>query len=296
MSAYVHEHRERFGVEPICRTLGVSASAFYHRQTGQRSTRRLEDERLLGVIRDTHKKNYEAYGYRRTWKALLRAGEQVPRCQVQRLMAANGIRGAKRRGKPWRTTTPDPQGARRPDLVERDFTAERPNELWVADFSYLRCWEGVVFFSFVIDVYSRKVVGWQFASHMRTTLVLDALRMALSTRERVEEVCLIHHSDRGSQYVSGDYTQTLEDNDVLGSVGSTGDAYDNAMAESFVDSFKTELITDRVWHSRSQLELAIVEYISWFNESRLHENLGDRPPSEIEELYALKTRPTITTS
>jgi transposase InsO family protein len=296
VSAYVHEHRERFGVEPICRTLGVSASAFYHRQTGQRSARRLEDERLLGVIRDTHKKNYEAYGYRRTWKALLRAGEQAPRCQVQRLMRAEGIRGAKRRGKPWRTTTPDPQGARRPDLVERDFTAGRPNELWVADFSYLRCWEGVVFFSFVIDVYSRKVVGWQFASHMRTTLVLDALRMALSTRERVEEVRLIHHSDRGSQYVSGDYTQTLEDNDVLGSVGSTGDAYDNAMAESFVDSFKTELITDRVWHSRSQLELAIVEYISWFNESRLHENLDDRPPSEIEELYAEKTRPTTTTS
>ena len=292
----MREHRERFGVEPICRTLGVSASAFYHRQTGQRSARQLEDERLLEVIRETHKRNYEAYGYRRTWKALLRAGEQAPRCQVQRLMAANGIRGAKRRGKPWRTTTPDPQGTRRPDLVERDFTAGRPNELWVADFSYLRCWEGLVFFSFVIDVYSRKVVGWQFASHMRTTLVLDALRMALSTRERVDEVRLIHHSDRGSQYVSGDYTQTLEDNDVLGSVGSTGDAYDNAMAESFVDSFKTELITDRVWHSRSQLELAIVEYISWFNESRLHENLGDRPPSEIEELYAEKTRPTITTS
>ncbi len=292
----MHEHRERFGVEPICRTLGVSASAFYHRETGQRSARQLEDERLLGVIRETHEKNYEAYGYRRTWKALLRAGEQVPRCRVQRLMAANGIRGAKRRGKPWRTTTPDPNAARRPDLVERDFTAERPNELWVADFSYLRCWEGLVFFSFVIDVYSRKVVGWQLASHMRTTLVLDALRMALSTRERVEEVRLVHHSDRGSQYVSGDYTQTLTDNDVLASVGSTGDAYDNAMAESFVDSFKTELITDRVWHSRSQLELAIVEYISWFNESRLHENLDDRPPSEIEELYAEKTRPTITTS
>jgi len=296
VSAYVEEHRERFGVEPICSTLGVSASAYYQRKTGERSARQVEDERLLGVIRETHKKNYEAYGYRRTWKALLRAGEQAPRCRVQRLMAANGIRGAKRRGKPWRTTTPDPDAARRPDLVERDFTAERPNELWVADFSYLRCWEGVVFFSFVIDVYSRKVVGWQFASNMRTTLVLDALRMALSTRERVEEVRLIHHSDRGSQYLAGDYTQTLEDNDVLGSVGSTGDAYDNAMAESFVDSFKTELVTDRVWHSRSQLELAIVEYISWFNDSRLHENLDDRPPSEIEELYAEKTRPTITTS
>jgi putative transposase len=154
----------------------------------------------------------------------------------------------------------------------------------------------VVFFSFVIDVYSRKVVGWQFASHMRTTLVLDALRMALSTRNRVEEIRLIHHSDRGSQYVSGDYTQTLADHDVLASVGSTGDAYDNSMAESFVDSFKTELIADRVWRTRSQLELAIVEYIAWFNNSRLHENLDDRPPREIEELYAVKSTALTTTT
>jgi putative transposase len=290
VSAYVEEHRERFGVEPICRTLDVSASAYYQRKSGKRSSRVLEDERLLARIREVHEANYCAYGYRRTWKALLRAGEQAPRCQIQRLMREHGIRGAKRRGKPWRTTTPDPDAARRPDLVERDFTARRPNELWVADFSYLRCWEGTVFFSFVIDVYSRKIVGWQFASHMRTTLVLDALRMALCTRHRVEEFRLIHHSDRGGQYVSGDYTQTLTDHDVLASVGSTGDAYDNALAESFVDSFKTELIADRVWRTRSQLELAIIEYISWFNDSRLHENLGDRPPREIEELYAKKTR------
>jgi len=296
VSAYVEEHRERFGVEPICRVLGVSASAYYQRATGARSARQVEDERLLARIREVHEANYCAYGYRRTWKALTRAGEQAPRCQVQRLMRANGIQGAKRRGKPWRTTTPDPDARRRPDLVNRDFTAQAPNELWVADFSYLRCWEGLVFFSFVIDVYSRKVVGWQFAKHMRTTLVLDALRMALSTRERVEEVRLIHHSDRGSQYLSGDYTQTLTDHDVLASVGSTGDAYDNSMAESFVDSFKTELIADRVWQTRSKMELAIVEYISWFNDSRLHENLGDRAPREIEELYAEKTRPTITTS
>ncbi len=292
----MEEHRERFGVEPICSTLGVSASAYYHRRSGERSARQVEDERLLSVIRQTHAKNFEAYGYRRTWKALLRAGETAPRCQVQRLMRENGIRGAKRRGKPWRTTTPDPEASRRPDLVERDFTANRPNELWVADFSYLRCWEGVVYFSFVIDVYSRKVVGWQFASHMRTDLVLDALRMALSTRERVDEVRLIHHSDRGSQYGAGDYTQTLDDHDVLASVGSTGDAYDNCMAESFVDSFKTELIADRVWRTRSQLELAVVEYVAWFNNERLHENLGDRPPREIEELYAAKSTATITTS
>jgi putative transposase len=290
VSRYIDEHRGRFGVEPICRILDVSASAYYQRATGERSARLLEDERLLKQIREVHEANYCAYGYRRTWKALRRVGEHAPRCQVQRLMRANGIQGAKRRGKPWRTTKPEPGARRRPDLVNRDFTASAPNTLWVADFSYLRCWEGVVFFSFVIDVYSRKVVGWQFARHMRTTLVLDALRMAPSTRERVEEVRLIHHSDRSGQYVSGDYTQTLADHDVLASVGSTGDAYDNSMAESFVDSFKTELIADRVWRTRGQLELAIVEYIAWFNNSRLHENLDDRSPREIEELYAAKGR------
>jgi putative transposase len=199
VSRYVEEHRGRFGVEPICRILDVSASAYYQRKTGERSARVLEDERLLGAIRELHEANYCAYGYRRTWKALLRSGEQVPRCRVQRLMRAHGIQGAKRRGKPWRTTVPDPEAHRRPDLVQRDFSASAPNELWIADFSYLRCWEGLVFFSFVIDVFSRKIVGWQFASHMRTTLVLDALRMALSTRDRVKEVRLVHHSDRGSQ-------------------------------------------------------------------------------------------------
>jgi len=295
VSRYVDQHRERFGVEPVCQTLGVSASAYYRRASGQRSQRALEDERLCRRISELHEANYCAYGYRRMWKALRRAGEQVSRCRVQRLMRAEGIQGAKRRGKPWRTTTPDPDARRRADLVQRDFSASAPNRLWVADFSYLRCWEGMVFFSFVIDVYSRKVVGWQFASHMRTTLVLDALQMALSTRERVEEIRLVHHSNRGSQYVSGDYTQTLTDHDVLASVGSTGDAYDNALAESFVDSFKTELIADRVWRTRSQLELAIVEYIAWFNNSRLHEALGDRPPREIEELYAVKDRATTPT-
>jgi putative transposase len=149
--AYIDEHRERFGVEPICQTLGVSASAYYERATGGRSDRAVEDERLLSLIRNTHEKNYEAYGYRRTWKALLRAGETAPRCRVQRLMATAGIRGAKRRGRPWRTTTPDLVGACAPDLVQRNFTAEGPNELWVADLSYLRCWEGLVFFSFIID-------------------------------------------------------------------------------------------------------------------------------------------------
>jgi transposase InsO family protein len=227
------------------------------------------------------------------WKALRRAGEQVPRCRVQRLMKGNGIVGAKRRGKPWRTTKPDPQAARRPDLVQRDFAAAAPNELWVADLTYLRCWDGLVFFAFVLDAYSRMIVGWQLAGHMRTDLVLDALRMALHLREPGADVELIHHSDRGSQYTSIDYTQTLTDHRVLASVGSVGDAYDNALAESFVDSFKTELIRDRVWRTRSQLELAVVEYVGWYNAARLHENLGDIPPLEYEQQHALREATTL---
>ena len=284
MSAFVDEHRGRFGVEPICRTLGVSASAYYERKTGRRSTRAVEDERLLSRVRELHAANYFAYGYRRMWKALLRSGERVGRDRVKRLMRAHGIEGAKRRGKPWHTTRPDPQARRRPDLVRRDFSAAAPNELWVADLSYLRCWEGLVFFAFVLDAHSRKVVGWQLAAHMRTTLVLDALRMALGTRGPGADVALVHHSDRGSQYTSIDYTQTLADHGVLASVGSVGDAFDNALAESFVDSFKTELVADRVWRTRSQLELAVVEFIGWFNDSRLHQALDDRPPSEFERL------------
>ena len=285
MSAFIDGQRVRFGVGPSCRTLGVSASAYYQRATGERSARRVADERLLELIQEIHARNYFAYGSWRMWKALLRAGEQVGRGQVERLMHANGIQGAKRRGKPWRTTVPD-QAARRPaDLVQREFTASGPDELWCVDFTYLRCWEGVVFFSFVIDVYSRRVVGWQFAEHMRTDLVLDALRMALARRSHGADVELIHHSDAGSQqYLSNDYSQALDDAGVLASIGSVGDAYDNALAESFVDSFKTELIRDRVWRSRSQLELAIVEYVAWFNNERLHSSLGGVPPAEYEEV------------
>jgi putative transposase len=289
VSRFIDEQRDRFGVEPICRTLGVSASAYHQRATGERSARSIEDERLLERIEQLQAANYHAYGYRRSWKALLRAGERVGRDRVKRLMRAHGIQGAKRRGKPWRTTRPDPRTQRRPDLVQRDFSASRPDQLWVADLSYLRCWEGLVFFSFVIDAFSRKVVGWQLASHMRTTLVLDALRMALWQGGPGADVQLVHHSDRGSQYTSIDYTQTLADHGVLASVGSIGDAYDNALAESFVDSFKTELIADRVWRTRAQLELAVVEYIGWFNDVRLHQALGDLPPSEFERLSQTST-------
>ena len=286
MSAFIDRRRDDFGVEPICRALGVSASAYYERRISRRSARAISDERVLELIRETHARNYSAYGYRRTWKALLRAGEQgLARCTVQRLMREAGIRGAKRAGRHRSTTTPDPEAQRRPDLVERDFSAAGPNQLWVADLTYLRSWEGISYLAFVIDVYSRMIVGWQLATHMRTDLVLDALRMALGTRAAGADVELVHHSDRGSQYTSTDFTQELTDHGVLASVGSVGDAYDNAMAESFVDSFKTELTHDRVFQSRSQLELAVVEHISWFNHDRLHESLGDIPPAEFEALH-----------
>jgi len=283
---FIDGERGRFGVEPICEALGVSASAYYQHASGERSAREFEDERLLALIRQVHERNYCAYGSWRMWKALRRAGEQVGRGRVERLMRVNGIQGAKRRGKPWRTTIPGAEARRPPDLIQRDFAASRPDETWFADFSYLRCWEGVVYFSFVVDAYSRIVVGWQFADHMRTDLVLDALRMALARREAGADVALVHHSDAGSQYTSFDYSQTLDDHGVLASIGTVGDAYDNATAESFVDSFKTELIRDRVWRSRTQLELAIVEYVAWFNTERLHTSLGGVPPAEYEAEHA----------
>ena len=224
MSAFIDQGRDRYGVEPICRTLGVSASAYYERATGQQSARAVGDERLLARIGELHAANYHAYGYRRMWKALLRAGERVSRCRVQRLMRQAGIQGAKRRGKPWRTTKPDPKAARRPDLVKRDFTAPAPNRLWVGDFTYLRCWEGVVYFAFILDVFSRMIVGWQLAANMRTDLVLDALRMALGLRAPGADFQLVSHTDAGSQYTSFDYTQVLDDHEVLASIGTVADA------------------------------------------------------------------------
>jgi putative transposase len=286
VTAFIEEHRGRFGVEPICGVLDVSASAYYQRAKGERSARSREDERLLERIRELHAANFYAYGSRRMWKALLRDGWLVGRSRVERVMRANGIQGAKRRGRPWRTTMPDPAAARPRDLVERDFTAPAPNRLWVGDFTYLRCWEGVLYFSFIIDVFSRMVVGWQLAANMRTTLVLDALRMALGLRSPGADFTLIKHTDAGSQYTAQDYTQVLDDHKVLASIGTVGDAFDNAMAESFVDSFKTELICDRVWKTRSQLELAVVHYVGWFNHERLHSALGDIPPVEFEAHHA----------
>jgi putative transposase len=288
VSAFIDERRADFGVEPICSVLGVSASAYYQRATGRRSARAIEDDRLVPEIRKVHETNYEAYGYRRTWMALRREGEHGPRCQVQRLMRREGIRGAKRRGHAARTTTSDANAVDRPDLLERDFTAARPNSRWVADFTYVRCWEGLGFFSFILDVHSRYLCGWQFASNMRADLVEDALQMAVAARGLDPVLELVHHSDRGSQYTSEQFTVALAEHDILASMGSVGDAFDNSMAESLVDTFKTELIADRVWRTRSQLEVAIARWVGWYNNTRLHSALGDIPPVEFETAHELE--------
>jgi putative transposase len=284
VSAFIDEHRACFGVEPICEVLDVSASAYYQRATGERSARQIEDERLTVRVREVHEQNFECYGYPRVWHQLRREGEQVGRDHVARLMRQEGIKGAKRRGKPWRTTIADPAAPKRPDLVNRDFTASAPDRLWVGDLTYLRTWEGRMYLAFLIDVFSRMIVGWQLAGHMRTDLVLDALRMALGTRAPGADV-LIAHTDQGSQYVAEDYTQLLDDHRVLASVGSVGDCYDNALSESFVDSYKTELIADRVWRTNQQLEHATAIYVGWFNHRRLHSSIGMRPPAEHEADY-----------
>jgi putative transposase len=221
----------------------------------------------------------------------VRAGETVPRCQVQRLMRSHGIVGAKRRGRPWRTTRPDPDAHRRPDLVQRDFAVEAPDRLWVADLSYLRCWEGLLFFAFVIDACSRRVVGWQLASHMRTTLVLDALRMALGQRRRGADVAL-GAPQRPRLAVHEHRLHPDPDRPRRARQRRIGRRRLRQRARrELVDSFKTELIADRVWRTRSQLELAVVEYIGWFNHARLHEALGDVPPAEMEASTLRAPRP-----
>lgn len=283
MTGFIDEHRGRFGVEPICKVLDACPSSYYARKSRPPCRRALEDERLLERICVLHRSNYRAYGSRRVWKQLHREGVAIGRCRVERLMRENGISGL-RRGKRWKTTTPDPIAARPADLVERRFCASRPNELWVADITYVRSFEGMSYFAFCLDVYSRRIVGWQLASHLRTDLVLDALEMAIWQRKRLERG-LVHHSDRGSQYTSIRYTDRLGEFGATPSVGSVGDAYDNAMAESFVSTFKGELVDGRRFRSRDEAELAVVEWIGWYNHRRLHSALGDVPPSEYEEIY-----------
>lgn len=290
MIAFVDAHRGRFGVEPICRVLGahgvqIAPSTYYAAKSRPPSARQQRDAELLVEIRRVFfEVGRGLYGARKVWHQLRREGQVVARCTVERLMAAEGLQGA-RRGRAFKTTRADAAAARPPDLVGRDFTAGRPNELWVVDFTYVATWSGMAFTAFVTDVFSRRIVGWRTATSMPTGLPLDALEMALWTRARSgEDVAgLVHHSDAGSQYTSIRYAARLEDAGALASIGTVGDSYDNALAESTIGLYKTELVRhEGPWRGVEDLELATLGWVHWFNETRLHSSLDYRPPIEAE--------------
>lgn len=278
----MEERRDAFGVEPICRAVGVPVSTYYARRSRKPSARALEDEQLVAEIYAAREGYRSVYGVRKTWKQLKRRDVEVGRDHVARLMRQEGLEGV-RRGKKKRTTIPDEAALERArDLLQRDFVASRPNEKWVADITYIRTWSGFVYLAFILDCYSRMIVGWQLATHLRTDLVLDALEMASGLRRPGPG--LIAHTDRGSQYTSIRYTDRLDQMGAAPSVGSRGDAYDNAMAEAWVATFKSELVDGRRFPSYEHLEHETLHWIGFYNEQRLHEELDDLPPAEYEEL------------
>ena len=295
MTAYVQGRRARFGVEPICRVLEVPVSTYYARRSRVASRRELADRELLIEIEAARSGYRRAYGARKTWKELRRRGVEAGRDQVARVMRQHGIEG-KPRGRKHRTTIPDEAAVERArDLLQRDFTATGPNEKWVCDITYLRTWNGFLYLAFVLDCYSRMIVGWQLATHMRTDLVLDALEMANGLRRPDEG--LIAHSDRGSQYTSIRYTDRLDEIGAAPSVGSKSDAYDNAMAEAWVATFKSELVDGRRFPSFEHAEHEVLHWIGFYNRERLHEALDDLPPSEYEELnYKTDNRELVATT
>lgn len=285
--AYIDAHRDEFGVEPICRVLQVAPSTYYAAKTRPPAARAVRDEQLKAEIVRVFEGNYRCYGVVKVWRQLRREGLAVARCTVARLMRQLGLSGLVR-GKAKRTTITDTEAARPADLVERDFRASAPNRLWVADLTYIRTWSGWVYAAFVVDVWSRQVVGWQLATHLRTDLALDALEMAIWRRQRehADLSQLIHHSDRGVQYLSIRYTERLAEAGAAASVGSKGDSYDNALAESFNGLYKAELIHRcGPWRSIDDVELATLEYLDWFNHRRLHSACGDLPPAEYEAIH-----------
>jgi putative transposase len=282
---YIDTHRERFGVEPICTTLQVAPSTYYAAKKRPLCARRLRDEELKVEIGRVWRANFSVYGADKVWTQLNREQVRVARCTVERLMRQLGLRGV-RRGTKHRTTIPDGLAARPADLVERNFHVDAPNRLWVADLTYVKTHAGWVYVAFVIDVYSRFVVGWQASTSLRSDLALDALEMAIFARGDENLTRLVHHSDRGVQYLSIRYTERLGEAGVVNSVGSRGDSYDNALAESFNGLYKTELIRRRgPWRGLDDVEFATLEYIDWFNNQRLHSEIGKIPPAELEATY-----------
>lgn len=282
-----------FGVEPICRVLTehglpIAPSTYYDASGRAPSKRAQRDKDLAIEIERVHRANYSVYGAGKVWLQLHREGVEVAHCTVRRLMGELSLSGA-RRGKKKRTTIADPQAARARDLVNRKFDPPAPSTLWVADFTYVSTWSGWVYVAFVIDAYSRRIVGWRTATSMSTALVLDAIEHAIWTRQRdgiTDLAGLIHHNDRGSQYTSVAFTERLLDAGIDASIGATGDSFDNALAETINGLYKTELIKARgPWRTADHVEIATLEWVDWFNHSRLYEHCGDIPPAELEAAY-----------
>jgi putative transposase len=291
MIAYIHANRDRYGVEPICQLLPIAPSTYHAAQRRPASARAVRDAKLKAEIARVHAEHFGVYGARKVWRQLGREGIAVARCTVERLMGELGLQGV-RRGKARRTTTPDETAARPADLVDRDFAAQRPNQLWVADLTYVATWSGFVYVAFVIDAFSRFLVGWQASRSLRTDLALDALEMAIWRRQTQLEG-LVHHSDRGSQYLSIRYTERLAEAGAVTSVGSRGDSYDNALAETIIGLYKTELIRRRgPWKGLDEVEYATLEWVDWFNHRRLLEPIGHVPPAEFEAAFHSKEDPS----
>ncbi|WP_370597243.1 IS3 family transposase [Escherichia coli] len=277
--------REQYGVGPVCSELHIAPSTYYHCQQqrhhpDKRSARAQHDDWLKREIQRVYDENHQVYGVRKVWRQLLREGIRVARCTVARLMAVMGLAGVLR-GKKVRTTI-SRKAVAAGDRVNRQFVAERPDQLWVADFTYVSTWRGFVYAAFIIDVFAGYIVGWRVSSSMETTFVLDALEQALWARRPSGTV---HHSDKGSQYVSLAYTQRLKEAGLLASTGSTGDSYDNAMAESINGLYKAEVIHRKSWKNRAEVELATLTWVDWYNNRRLLERLGHTPPAEAEKAY-----------
>jgi putative transposase len=285
MTRFIKERKEEFGVEPMCAVLPIAPSTYYAVKSRPLSERALADQDLETEIKRIYADNYGVYGVRKIWKQLRREGKPVARCTVARLMRKLGLKGVIR-GKTWKTTKPDTSAPRPADLVDRQFNVTAPNRLWVADLTYVRTWAGMVYAAFVMDAFSRRILGWQTSTTLRTDLALDALEMALWTRRKEDLGGVIHHSDRGVQYLSIRYTERLAEAGAVTSVGSRGDSYDNALAETIIGLYKTELIRKRgPWKNLDDVEYATLEWVDWFNHRRLLEPIGYIPPAELEEMF-----------
>ena len=288
MVSFIDQHRDAYGVEPICTELPIAPSTYYEYRAreadpGRLPARHRRDAWLEVEIQRVWEENFRVYGVRKVWKQLNREQIRAAKCTTERLMQKLGIQGVKR-GKGYKTTIPDDLAARPADLVNRNFSATRPNQLWVADITFVATWRGVVYVAFVIDVFSRYIVGWRVWNSLKTDLVLDALEQALFTRTGTKG--LVHHSDRGCQYLSIRYTERLAEAGIESSVGSVGDSYDNALAETINGLFKAEVIWPRgPWKNPDAVEYATLEWVDWFNNRRLLEPIGDIPPAEFEQAY-----------